>query len=175
MTIIILQKGKAWLEYHEKVKNLTIKHHNWRGNCINLIPAEKITSPTVQSLMCSDLGHRYAAQDTPFYGGTRFLEETKKTGEVKPKLVSFGASFIVFLHTVKKLSDVAEEEDTYVAHDGSPVLGLIAGKKFQNPLREDTDLLIASAHRTFPGSRRGIIVDKEKRDRLRCEENAQPI
>ena len=37
------------------------------------------------------------------------------------------------------------------------MLGLIAGKRFQDPLREGADVVNASTHKTFFGSQRGVI------------------
>jgi len=53
---------------------------------------------------------------------------------VKPKLVIFGASLITFPHPVKELASIANEIDACVGFDGSHVLGLIAGKHFQDPV-----------------------------------------
>jgi glycine hydroxymethyltransferase len=43
-------------------------------------------------------------------------------------------------------------------YDAAHVLGLIAGKKFQDPLREGANLISASTHKTFFGSQRGLIL-----------------
>lgn len=57
------------------------KHELWRGQeSINLIPSENVMSPTVRSLLSSDLGQRYTSRDK-FYTGTRFIDEIEQHGE----------------------------------------------------------------------------------------------
>jgi len=57
---------------------------------------------------------------------------------------------------------VAREVDSHVGYDGSHVLGLIAGERFQNPLREGCAMLFGSTHKSFFGPQGGIILaDKE--------------
>lgn len=81
---------------------------------------------------------------------------------MKPKVVIFGASYILFPHPVKELADVAREIGGLVGFDGSHVLGLIAGKQFQDPLREGAHALFGSTHKSFFGPQGGIILaDKE--------------
>ena len=76
----------------------------------------------------------------------------------EPKLVLFGASVFLFPHPVKELSEVAKEVDAFVAYDASHVLGLIAGGKFQDPLREGAQVISSSTHKTFPGPQHGIVL-----------------
>ena len=65
-------------------------HEEWRGkNCLNLIPSENAMSPTVRSVLSSDLGQRYTSRDK-FYMGTRFTDEIERQGEQLAKQV-FGA------------------------------------------------------------------------------------
>lgn len=81
---------------------------------------------------------------------------------LKPKIVIFGASLILFPHPVEKLANVARENGALVGFDGSHVLGLIAGKNFQDPLKEGAQALFGSTHKSFFGPQGGIILaDKE--------------
>ena len=80
--------------------------------------------------------------------------------EAKPKLVLFGASVFLFPHPVRELRDVAKEVGAIVAYDASHVLGLIAGKTFQDPLREGVEVVASSTHKTFPGPQHGMILCK---------------
>jgi len=80
----------------------------------------------------------------------------------KPKTVVFGASIFLFPHPLKELTEAADEVSAHVGYDGSHVLGLIAGKKFQDPLREGAHTLYGSTHKTFFGPQGGIILaDRE--------------
>jgi glycine hydroxymethyltransferase len=96
-------------------------------------------------------------------------EEAQETIlRVKPKIVVFGASLIVFPHPVATLAKVARENGAFVGFDGSHVLGLIAGGQFQDPLREGAHGLFGSTHKSFFGPQGGIILaDKEHGERLK--------
>jgi glycine hydroxymethyltransferase len=102
------------------------------------------------------------------------VEKAKETiRNEKPKVVVFGASFITFPHPVKELADAARESGSYIGFDGSHVLGLIAGKKFQDPLREGAQVLMGSTHKSFFGPQGGIILaDKELGETIK--ENIYP-
>jgi len=78
----------------------------------------------------------------------------------KPSLVVFGQSFFLFPHPVKELASACSSADSRVAFDGSHVLGLIAGGKFQKPLEEGAELLLGSTHKSLFGPQGGIIVGK---------------
>jgi len=47
---------------------------------LNLIPSENVMSPSVRSLLSSELAHRYTARDH-FYMGTQFTDEIEQYGE----------------------------------------------------------------------------------------------
>jgi len=80
----------------------------------------------------------------------------------KPRVVIFGASRFLFPHPVRQLAEAAHEVEALVGYDGSHVLGLIAGKEFQDPLREGAAVLFGSTHKSFFGPQGGIILaDKE--------------
>jgi glycine hydroxymethyltransferase len=91
------------------------------------------------------------------------VDEAKETIQhIKPRLVIFGASLILFPHPVKELAKVAHENGAFVGFDGSHVMGLIAGGQFQDPLREGAYALFGSTHKSFFGPQGGIILaDKE--------------
>lgn len=87
---------------------------------------------------------------------------------VKPKLVIFGASLILFPQPVLEISKIAVENGAFVGFDGSHVLGLIAGGQFQDPLREGAHALFGSTHKSFFGPQGGIILaDKEHGEYLK--------
>jgi len=77
---------------------------------------------------------------------------------VKPTIIVLGKSLYLFPEPVSELSDVCRENNVRIIYDGAHVLGLIAGKRFQNPLKEGAFLMTASTHKTFFGSQRGLIV-----------------
>ncbi len=81
----------------------------------------------------------------------------KMVREVKPKLALFGQSMILFPNPMKEVAEAAHEEGGVVMYDGAHVLGLIAGGKFQDPLREGADVMTGSSHKTFPGPQGGFV------------------
>ena len=90
--------------------------------------------------------------------------------EEKPQLVFLGASRIQFSHPVKQVAETVHDYGGIVAYDGSHVMGLIAGRKFQDPLREGADLLIGSTHKTFPGPQGGLILTNDENINKKIED-----
>jgi len=80
--------------------------------------------------------------------------------EPKPRLFILGSSLILFPQPVREISELAQEIGASLMYDASHVLGLIAGKKFQDPMKEGADLLTGSTHKTFFGPQRAIILSK---------------
>jgi len=80
----------------------------------------------------------------------------------KPSAILFGASLFLFPHPVEDLVDAALKVGSHVGYDGSHVMGLIAGKKFQDPFREGAHALFGSTHKTFFGPQGGIVLADEE-------------
>jgi glycine hydroxymethyltransferase len=79
-----------------------------------------------------------------------------------PKLVMFGASVFPFPHPVKELAETIHSAGGTVGYDAAHVAGLIAGKQFQDPLREGADVVSLSTHKTFFGPQHGGVLSWEK-------------
>ncbi|HQO76906.1 MAG TPA: serine hydroxymethyltransferase [Thermodesulfobacteriota bacterium] len=77
---------------------------------------------------------------------------------VKPRLIVLGKSLFLFPEPIAQLVDVCNEYKVTIIYDGAHVLGLIAGKQFQDPLKEGAELITASTHKTFFGSQRGVVL-----------------
>ncbi|MEM0140697.1 MAG: serine hydroxymethyltransferase [Thermoplasmatales archaeon] len=94
------------------------------------------------------------------------VDETRKIIlQEKPKVVLFGFSVFLFPAPIRELYDALNQVGATVWYDGAHVLGLIAGKKFQDPLREGADVISGSTHKTFPGPQHGIILGNTDDDR----------
>jgi len=78
--------------------------------------------------------------------------------EVKPKVALFGQSVFLFPTPLDEMKDVFSEVGCSTWYDAAHVLGLIAGRKFQDPLREGIDVVSGSTHKTLPGPQHGIIL-----------------
>jgi len=74
-------------------------------------------------------------------------------------LILIASSIILFPHPLKS---IAEKFNGVLVYDASHVLGLIAGKKFQQPLKEGCQVMIGSTHKSFPGPQGGIVVTDSK-------------
>ena len=78
--------------------------------------------------------------------------------KLHPKVLILGKSLFLFPEPVRELAAVCNDNGTTVIYDAAHVLGLIAGKRFQDPLSEGADIMTASTHKTFFGSQRGVIM-----------------
>lgn len=82
--------------------------------------------------------------------------------QIKPTLALNGQSVFLFPSPIKELAEAAHEVGAYLVYDAAHVLGLIAGKQFQDPLREGADVMSGSTHKTLPGPQGGMIVSDHK-------------
>lgn len=74
----------------------------------------------------------------------------------KPNHVMLGASAMLFPVNISSFTNHFKEKQ--ISYDGSHVLGLIAGKQFQDPLQEGAGVLFGSTHKSFFGPQGGIIL-----------------
>ncbi len=79
-----------------------------------------------------------------------------------PKLAIFGGSLFLFPHPVTELADAFHSIGAIVAYDAAHVAGLIAGGKFQDPLKEGADVVSLSTHKTLFGPQGGTVLSFEK-------------
>ncbi len=79
-----------------------------------------------------------------------------------PKVLILGKSMILFPEPIKQLAPICKEKGITLIYDGAHVLGLIAGNKFQNPIKEGANVVTGSTHKTFFGSQRGIVFSNMK-------------
>jgi len=94
------------------------------------------------------------------------VEDLKSQGKL-PKIAMFGGSVFLFPHPVKELAEFLKGHGMHINYDAAHVAGLIAGGKFQDPLREGTDTMTMSTHKTLFGPQGGLVIGSE--------EHAEPI
>ncbi|MCD6408754.1 MAG: serine hydroxymethyltransferase [Candidatus Verstraetearchaeota archaeon] len=91
----------------------------------------------------------------------KLVQDLARQGK-PPKLFMLGASVFLFPHPVKEICEIAREVDGCVVYDAAHVAGLIAGGKFQDPLREGADAVTMSTHKTLAGPQHGMILSWNK-------------
>ncbi len=94
-------------------------------------------------------------------GTRKKINQLEQEGR-KPKLFMLGASVFLFPHPVKEIADLAAEYNAKVVYDAAHVAGLIAGKIFQDPLREGADAVTLSTHKTLAGPQHGMILSWDR-------------
>ena len=93
----------------------------------------------------------------------------------KLSLLLFGCSLYLFPQPVKELAEDAHNSGIRVVYDAAHILGLIAGKRFQDPLREGADVVTGSTHKTFFGPQGGIILSNiDDKEWKRCKSSVFP-
>jgi glycine hydroxymethyltransferase len=94
---------------------------------------------------------------------------------LEPKVMVLGKSLFLFPEPVKELSEICSEKGIILIYDAAHVLGLIAGRQFQDPLGEGARFVTGSTHKTFFGSQRGIILSNAgEREWNRIDKGAFP-
>lgn len=87
--------------------------------------------------------------------------------QVKPKVALFGQSVFLFPTPIKELQDAFQEAGCYVWYDAAHVLGLIAGGRFQDPLREGAEIISGSTHKTLPGPQHGVLLANPRDEKMK--------
>ena len=93
------------------------------------------------------------------------MKDLKKENRV-PKMAMFGGSLFLFPHPVKELADFLKSYGVHINYDAAHVAGLIAGDKFQDPLREGADTMTMSTHKTLFGPQGGLVLGSEKHEEV---------
>ena len=88
----------------------------------------------------------------------------KRIRELKKpiKIGMFGGSLFLFPHPVKELAAAVRDAGGTVCYDAAHVAGLIAGREFQDPLREGAEVMTFSTHKTLFGPQGGAIVASKR-------------
>ena len=95
---------------------------------------------------------------------TKAKVEDLKSQDRLPKIAMFGGSVFLFPHPVKELADFLKGHDMHINYDAAHVAGLIAGGKFQDPLREGTDTMTMSTHKTLFGPQGGLVLGFDRHE-----------
>jgi glycine hydroxymethyltransferase len=90
------------------------------------------------------------------------IEKMADQEKKSPRLAMFGGSLFLFPHPVRELADALHAAGSKVAYDAAHVAGLIAGGRFQDPLREGADAVCLSTHKTLFGPQGGAVLSFEQ-------------
>jgi glycine hydroxymethyltransferase len=101
------------------------------------------------------------------------FEEAAK--EAQPSLIILGAMITLFPYPVKEIAEIAEDLGARVAYDGAHIGGLVAGGRFQDPLREGSDLLMVNTHKQMGGPPGALILSNEEDVARRVSETTFPF
>ncbi len=91
------------------------------------------------------------------------VKDLKEAGRL-PKMAMFGGSLFLFPHPLKELGDFLKGYDIHINYDAAHVAGLIAGRKFQDPLREGADTVTMSTHKTLFGPQGGLVLSSKEHE-----------
>ncbi|MDF1726895.1 MAG: aminotransferase class I/II-fold pyridoxal phosphate-dependent enzyme [Sulfitobacter sp.] len=108
-------------------------------------------------------------------GYTLDLEGLAKLArEVKPRLITVGASLNLFEHPVAEIRAIADEVGAKVLFDAAHQCGVIAGGAWRNPLTEGAHLMTMSTYKSLGGPPGGLIVTNDAEIAQRLDAIAFP-
>ena len=119
------------------------------------------TAGSVRGLRVDYLPYDYDNLTVDVDATKKKVEEMVKNND-PPRLVMFGGSVLPFHHPVRELEETFHSVGAIINFDAAHVCGLIAGKQFQDPLREGADSMTMSTHKTLPGPQHAIVTSWTK-------------
>jgi glycine hydroxymethyltransferase len=81
--------------------------------------------------------------------------------DLRPKLITIGASINLYPHPVSKLREIADEVGAVLLFDAAHLCGLIAGGAWPNPLEQGAHIMTMSTYKSLGGPPGGLIVTNE--------------
>ncbi|MEK4513962.1 hypothetical protein NSS64_01675 [Paenibacillus sp. FSL H8-0122] len=79
------------------------------------------------------------------------------------KALYLDTSVLLKPHPIKLLREALGNE-AIIIYDASHTIGLIMGGKFQSPLLEGANIIVANTHKTLPGPHHGLIAFRDEAD-----------
>jgi glycine hydroxymethyltransferase len=140
------------------------------GDAIMAFPGEMGGHVTHHSAGCAGL---YGLDVHPVpYDAQRMTIDLDRLREdalrIKPKLITVAGSLCLFAYPVADVRAIADEVGACVLYDAAHMGGMIAGKRFQDPLKEGAHLMTMSTYKAFGGPPSGLVLctDEELAGRL---------
>lgn len=80
---------------------------------------------------------------------------------LSPKLITVAGSLCLFPYPIADVRAIADEVGAKVLYDAAHMGGMIAGRRFQNPLAEGAHIMTMSTYKAFGGPPSGLLVTTE--------------
>ena len=93
---------------------------------------------------------------------------------LQPKLITVAGSLCLYPYPVRDVRAIADEVGALVLYDAAHMGGMIAGKRFQQPLAEGAHLMTMSTYKAFGGPPAGLVVTTEQDLAERLDKIAYP-
>lgn len=132
-----------------------------------------MTATKLSSIEHIDLNVEYFAVDAERHNVAVDASIAKMKDKV-PRLLAFGLSHVLFPEPIDQFRAIASSNGTMISYDAAHVLGLIAGKRFPNPLAHGVDIMPSSTHKTFPGPQGGITLTNSYDVHLKVRKTLYP-
>ncbi len=100
--------------------------------------------------------HSAAVNPDQFTVDLTALEAQAK--EVRPKLITIGASLNLAPHPVAEIAAIAKSVGAYLLFDAAHLCGLFAGRAWPNPLEQGADLMTMSTYKSLGGPAGGLLL-----------------
>ncbi|WP_298825510.1 serine hydroxymethyltransferase [uncultured Piscinibacter sp.] len=81
--------------------------------------------------------------------------------EVRPKLITAGGSLNLFPHPVAEMRAVADEVGARLLFDAAHLSGMVAGRRWANPLAQGAHAMTMSTYKSLGGPPGGLIVSND--------------
>lgn len=94
--------------------------------------------------------------------------------EVRPRLITIGASLNLTPHPVAALREIADEVGAVLLFDAAHLCGLIAGRAWPNPLTQGAHLMTMSTYKSLGGPAGGLVVTNDESIAQRLDAIAYP-
>jgi glycine hydroxymethyltransferase len=112
------------------------------------------------------------------HDGTRMaidLDALRREAQrLRPKLITVAGSLCLYPYDVRAVRAIADEVGAHVLYDAAHMAGLIAGKRFQQPLAEGAHLMTMSTYKAFGGPPTGLVLTTDEELARRLDQIAYP-
>lgn len=100
----------------------------------------------------------------PYDGAAMNIDLARLRAEarrLKPRLITLAGSLCLFPYPVREVRAIADEVGALLLYDAAHMSGMIAGKRFQDPLAEGAQLMSLSTYKAFGGPPAGLLLTTE--------------